>query len=223
MSAAELDPTSLVRLVDHTVLKPEVDTADVERCCEEALRWGVAAVCVNGMWVSRVAAALAGSTVETCSVVGFPLGAMSPTALAAETAAAIDAGAVEIDMVVPIGPLLAGDDALAARAIEAVRAAGDGVLVKAIIESAALPATVIDRVCRLAVEQGADFVKTSTGFHPAGGATVDAVATMRAAVGPDVGVKASGGIRTSEDAVRMVESGASRLGMSATSVLVTGG
>lgn len=210
----------LLSLVDHTALKPETTAADVDRLCAEAIEWGVAAVCVNGLWVARAAEATSHSTIDVCSVVGFPLGAMSPTSVAAEAADAMSNGAVEIDMVVSLGPLIAGDDDTVAASIARVRAATEGALLKVILESGALDDEQLRRACTISVGEGADFVKTSTGFHPAGGATEHAVALMRGTVGPDIGVKASGGIRTLADAEAMVAAGASRLGMSSTSALV---
>lgn len=211
----------LLALVDHTALKPETTATDVDTLCAQAVEWGVAAVCVNGLWVARAAAATAGSRVAVCSVVGFPLGAMAPDSVASEAAAAVNAGASEIDMVIAVGPLTDGDDATVSRSIDAVREAVPGATLKVILESAALDRATLVRACQLSVDAGADFVKTSTGFHPSGGATVEAVQIMRETVGPDVGVKASGGIRTAEDAAAMVAAGASRLGMSATGTLVT--
>ncbi|MEL6893635.1 MAG: deoxyribose-phosphate aldolase [Actinomycetota bacterium] len=211
--------SDLLALVDHTALKPETTRADVDTLCDEALRWNVASVCVNGAWVSSVAERLAGSDVVACSVVGFPLGAMEPNAIAHETIRALEDGAAEIDMVVPIGPLLAGDEATVATTIRTVRSVNGLGLLKVILETGALSDEQIALASRIAVGEGAEFVKTSTGFHPSGGATVDAVRIMRETVGPDVGIKASGGIRTVADAEAMVAAGATRLGMSATGAL----
>ena len=211
--------SDLLRLVDHTALKPEVTGDEVDRLCEEAMVWAVASVCTNSMWTTRVAGRLAGSGVLTCSVVGFPLGAMSAASVADETRRAIVDGATEIDMVVPIGPLQAGDTELVRHTIETVRAASEGVTLKVILETGALTDEQIVTACEISVAAGAEFVKTSTGFHPSGGATLAAVELMRATVGPDVGIKASGGIRTVADAEAMVAAGATRLGMSATASL----
>jgi len=212
----------LLALVDHTALKPETTAADVDQLCAEAVEWDVAAVCVNGLWVARATNATADSDVAVCSVVGFPLGAMSPQSVAAEAAQAVAVGAVEIDMVVALGPLISGDDATVAASIAAVRAATEGVVLKVILESGALDDDQLRRACMVSVGEGADFVKTSTGFHPTGGATVHAVQLMRESVGPDIGVKASGGIRSLAGAEAMVAAGASRLGMSSTAALVPG-
>jgi len=209
----------LLALVDHTALKPETSAADVDKLCAEAIGWGVAAVCVNGLWVARASEATSSSTVDVCSVIGFPLGTMSPTSVAAEAVHATAAGAVEIDMVISLGPLMAGDDATVASSIAAVRAATDGMVLKVILESAALDDEQLRRACAISVGEGADFVKTSTGFHPKGGATVHAVQLIRDTVGSDIGVKASGGIRTLADAEAMVAAGANRLGMSSTAAL----
>lgn len=214
--------SDLLRLVDHTALKPEVTAAEVDQLCDEAVEWGVASVCTNSMWVARAAERVAGSGVLACSVVGFPLGAMAAASIGDETLRAIADGAAEIDMVVPIGPLQAGDDELVGATIEAVRAASDGVLLKVILETGALHDDHIVRACRMSVDAGAEFVKTSTGFHPSGGATTHAIELMRSTVGPDIGIKASGGIRTVADADMMVAAGATRLGMSATSALAAG-
>ena len=215
-----LDVDSFATLVDHTLLKATATAEQIETLCVEACEMSTAAVCVNGAWVATVDRYLAGSGVATCSVVGFPLGAMADAAIAAETAQAVQDGAAEIDMVLPVGPLQAGDDATVARRIAAVRRAADGVCLKVIFETALLNEDAIVRACRLSVDAGADFVKTSTGFDPSGGATADAVRMMRASVGPQIGVKASGGIRTLADVEAMVDAGATRLGMSATAAVM---
>lgn len=217
---SSLDVESFAALVDHTLLKATATASQIESLCAEAREFSTASVCVNGGWVSTVHRLLEGTSVRTCSVVGFPLGAMSPDAISAETAAAVSDGATEIDMVLPVGPLQAGDDAAVQRQIAVVRAAAGSATLKVILETALLDDEQIERACRLSVDAGSDFVKTSTGFDPAGGATLDAVRLMRSTVGPDIGVKASGGIRTLADVEAMVEAGASRLGMSATASVV---
>ena len=215
------DRQALLALVDHTARKPETTRADVVKLCAEARQWGVASVCVNSGWVGLVHEGLTGSAVKTCSVVGFPLGAMEPHSVGDETRRAIADGASEIDMVIPIGRLIEDDEIAIGGTIAVVRAAAADATLKVILETAALTSEQIVNGCRLAIAEGVDFVKTSTGFHPKGGATVEAVRLMRDTVGPDVGVKASGGIRTVADANAMVEAGASRLGMSATSALLS--
>lgn len=219
-ATAPLDAESFASLVDHTLLKPEATRDQIVALCAEALEAQTASVCTNGLWVSTVAHELAGSSVEVCSVVGFPLGAMSGDALGAEVRAVVAAGATEIDMVLAVGHLRGRNDAGAAELVSVARSAAPDAILKVILESAILSNDEIVRGCHLAVTAGADFVKTSTGFNPAGGATVEAVALMRHTVGPDVGVKASGGIRTLGDVERMRSAGANRFGMSATSEVI---
>lgn len=209
----------LARTIDHTILKADATAADVETVCAEALDWGFFAVCVNGVHVPRVAARLAGSPVATCAVVGFPLGAMFSQAKAAETGLAVAAGAGEIDMVIQVGALKAGDLATVAADIEAVKRACGPALLKVIVETCLLTDEEIATACRIAVAAGADFVKTSTGFGTSG-AKVGDVALMRSTVGPSVGVKASGGVRTLEVAHAMLAAGASRIGASASVAIV---
>lgn len=211
-----MDATAFLALVDHTLLKPEATRRDIEALCIEARDLRPASVCVNGIWVSTAHGLLAGSEVPVCSVVGFPLGAMAVRSVAAETAQAVTDGAAEVDMVVPLGLLKGGEDDSVRAYVAQVKAATGGALLKVILETALLTDEEIVRACRSSVDAGADFVKTSTGFNPAGGATADAVRLMRATVGSQVGVKASGGIRTRDDVERMIAAGASRLGMSAT-------
>jgi deoxyribose-phosphate aldolase len=218
--ATQLDAATFASFVDHTLLKPEATRAQIVDLCAEAVELRTAAVCTNGLWVPTVAAELAGSDVAVCSVVGFPLGAMSNTSVAAETRDAVDSGAVEIDMVIAVGHLRAHDDRAAAEAVAAVRAAAPDATLKVILETAILSDDEIVRACRLSVGAGADFVKTSTGFNTAGGATEAAVRLMRDTVGPDIGVKASGGIRSLADVEAMLAAGASRLGMSATAQVI---
>ncbi len=201
-------------MIDHTLLKPDATQEDVRRICGEAKTYGFASVCVNSCYAALVREELRGSGVKTCCVVGFPLGAMSAAAKAFEAEQACADGAQEIDMVLNVGALKAGDDAYVLRDIGAVVAAACGAIVKVILETCLLNDDEIVRACRLAVQAGASFVKTSTGFG-SGGATVHDVALMRQTVGPEIGVKASGGIRTRADAVNMIEAGASRIGTSA--------
>lgn len=202
-------------LIDYTLLRPEASVAEVHRLCAEAVRLGFGTVCVNGQWVGAGVAALGGTSVRVAAVVGFPLGASGLVAKAAETRLAVADGATEIDMVIAIGSAKSGEWSEVRDEIAAVVEAARGHGVKAILETAALTPREIELGCHAALEAGAAFVKTSTGFHPAGGATVDAVALMRRTVGARAGVKASGGIRTVEAALEMLAAGADRIGSSA--------
>ena len=201
-------------MIDHTLLKPDATREDVRRICAEAKKYDFASVCVNSCYTALVRGELRGSDVRTCCVVGFPLGAMSTAAKAFEAEQACADGAQEIDMVLNVGALKAGNDEYVLRDIGAVVAAALGATVKVILETCLLSDDEIVRACRLAVQAGAAFVKTSTGFG-SGGASVHDVALMRQTVGPDIGVKASGGLRTRADAVKMIEAGANRIGTSA--------
>lgn len=211
-----LTRASLAKYMDHTLLKPEATAADIDRIVSEARQYGTASVCVNPYWVARVAAGLAGSGVKTCTVIGFPLGATSTASKVAETRDATAHGAQEIDMVINIGELKAGNDDAVRSDISAVANAthGAGALLKVIIETCLLSDEEKRRACELSVAGGADFVKTSTGFSTGGATTAD-ITLMRETVGPELGVKASGGIRTLEAAEAMIEAGATRLGVSA--------
>lgn len=211
-----LTRASLATYMDHTLLKPEATAADIDRIVSEARQYGTASVCVNPYWVARVAAGLAGSGVKTCTVIGFPLGATSTASKVAETRDATAHGAQEIDMVINIGELKAGNDDAVRSDISAVANAthGAGALLKVIIETCLLSDEEKRRACELSVAGGADFVKTSTGFSTGGATTAD-ITLMRETVGPELGVKASGGIRTLEAAEAMIEAGATRLGVSA--------
>src|ERR1044072_2411314 len=202
-------------LVDHTLLKPEASEADIRRLCEEAAQYHFASVCVNPTWVKSSACMLRGSGVPVCTVVGFPLGATLADVKAYETRRAIFDGAREIDMVINIGALKSGDDCAVESDIHAVVEAAHeaGVLVKTIIEPALLTDDEKVRACLAAKRAGADFVKTSTGFAKSGATVVD-IALMRRTVGPDLGVKASGGVKGITDARAMVEAGATRIGAS---------
>lgn len=209
----------LAAKIDHTLLKADATRADILRVCEEAKTYHTASVCVNAFWVPAVAEALAGSGVKTCCVVGFPLGAMSSAAKAFEAREAVAAGAQEVDMVLNVGLARGGEwDAVEADIAAVVQAAGQAT-VKVILETCLLTDAQKRRACEAAKAAGAGFVKTSTGFST-GGATEADVRLMREAVGPDMGVKASGGIRTREDAERMLAAGANRIGASATGKIV---
>ncbi|MFR0801752.1 MAG: deoxyribose-phosphate aldolase [Suilimivivens sp.] len=203
------------KLFDHTILKADATREMVERVCREAREHHFMSVCVNSYYTGFVADELQGSDVRVCTVVGFPLGQMSTKAKAAETRIAVEDGADEIDMVINVGALKGGDDAVVFEDIRAVRKACEGKVLKVIIETCLLNEEEKVRACRLAMEAKADFVKTSTGFST-GGATKEDVALMRKTVGDTMGVKASGGIRDKEKAVEMLEAGADRLGTSAT-------
>lgn len=207
---------SIAALIDHTLLKPEATAADIRKVCEEARKYSFASVCVNPYWVPVVAHELAGSSVKVCSVVGFPLGASATSSKVDETQIAVKDGAHEIDMVLNIGELRAGNHRVVEDDIRAVVSAAHatGAIVKVILETCLLDEPQKIAACRLAKNAQADFVKTSTGFST-GGATVDDVALMRRTVGPEMGVKASGGVRTLEDLQKMVAAGATRIGASA--------
>lgn len=210
-------------MIDHTLLKPEATQAQITRLCNEAKTYGFASVCVNGVFVPQAAAQLAGSEVKVCTVVGFPLGASHTRAKVQEAAIAIDQGAEEIDMVLHVGALKDEDISALAHDISSVVAECQikGVLSKVILETALLTDDEKQIACRVAQESGADFVKTSTGFG-GGGATVADVRLMRQAVGPQMGVKASGGVRSYADALAMIEAGATRIGASASVAIVQG-
>jgi deoxyribose-phosphate aldolase len=218
-----LDRSVVARMIDHTLLRPEATVADVEALCAEALNLGVFAVCVSPNMVPVAVESLEGSDIAVACVAGFPSGAHQWKVKVAEAELAVEQGAVEVDMVIDLGLAKGGRwDALTYE-IEAVRAAVPApALLKVIIESAVLTPEEIGEACRAGVAAGADFVKTSTGFHPAGGATSEAVRLMRATVGSGVGVKASGGIRTAEAAAAMIEAGASRIGCSASAAILDG-
>lgn len=202
-------------LIDHTLLKPQATAADIRRLCQEARRFGFATVCVNPYWVALAASELAGSSVQVAAVVGFPLGANTPSIKVAETESVIAAGAREVDMVLNIGELRAGNlDAVRADIAAVVTAAhARHALVKVILETALLTDDQKVAACTVSQQAGADFVKTSTGFSTHGATTHD-VALMRRVVGPGMGVKASAGIRTLEDVDAMRAAGATRIGTS---------
>lgn len=212
----------LAGYIDHTLLKAEATRDDVVKLCEEARRYSFATVCVNGANVGLAARLLAGSSTRAIAVVGFPLGAMTPSAKAFEAREAVRAGAAEIDTVINIGALKSKDYRLVLDDIAQVVKAVAPVPVKVILETALLSQDEKIIACSLSKAAGAAFVKTSTGFST-GGATAEDIALMRRIVGPDVGVKASGGVRSADDARRFVEAGADRLGASASVAIVTGG
>jgi deoxyribose-phosphate aldolase len=208
---------TLARLFDHTLLRPETNRSGIEQCCREARQYGVAVACVNPVWVPLAASLLAGSAVRVGTVAGFPLGASVTSIKRAEAWEALRAGAQEIDMVLNIGALRSGDlervESDIRGVVEVCHKAG--ATAKVILETTLLSDEEKVAACRIAVRAGADFVKTSTGFG-AVGATAHDVRLMREAVGPEVGVKAAGGIRTLADTLTLLEAGASRLGTSAT-------
>ena len=215
-STSLLSGHELARYIDHTALKPETAETQIVQLCDEARRYQFMAVCVNPVWVKRCAQLLQGSATRVATVAGFPLGATLSEVKACETKSVLEAGAQEVDMVINVGALKSKDYALVARDITAVvdTARASGAITKVIIETALLNDDEKVVACRLAVEAGAEFVKTSTGFASSG-ATVQDVALMRRTVGPEVGVKAAGGIRTYADVLKMIEAGASRIGASA--------
>ncbi|HET8546805.1 MAG TPA: deoxyribose-phosphate aldolase [Bryobacteraceae bacterium] len=212
---------TLAAMIDHTLLRANATRDDILRLCSEARRYNFASVCVNSYWVPLVAKELSGSPVRVCAVAGFPLGAMSTEGKRAETEAAIRVGAHEIDMVINIGALKSGDFEAAKLDIQAIVDVShrNKAIVKVILETALLDDNQKVVACTLAKVANADFVKTSTGFGPAGASERD-VALMRSIVGPNMGVKASGGIRTVEDARRMIAAGANRIGASASVKIV---
>ena len=221
------DAPSLAQMggyIDHTLLKPDATLAEVDTICAEALENKFASVCVNGVHVRRCAEILQGSGVATCTVVGFPLGAMAPEVKAYEARRAIEDGACEVDMVLNVGALKSGDDEFVRRDVAGVAETCHrmGARLKVILETCLLTDAEKVRACELCVKAGADFVKTSTGFSK-GGATIEDVALMRRTVGPVLGVKASGGVRDAEGARAMVEAGATRIGASASVAIVQGG
>jgi deoxyribose-phosphate aldolase len=214
-------PTDLAKLIDHTLLKPEATRDEVVKLCEEARKHRFASVCVNTTWVPLCKSMLAGTDVMVCAVVGFPLGAMTPTAKAYEAREAVRQGAREIDMVINIGALKSRDYETVFEDICRVVKSSAPAGVKVILETSAL--TQEEKIIAISLSKlaGAAFVKTSTGFGK-GGATVEDVQLMRQLVGTELGVKASGGVRTVEDAVKMAQAGANRIGASASVAIVTG-
>lgn len=201
--------------IDHTLLRADATAAEIDRLCAEAVTHRFAAVCINPQWVGRCRETLGLRTnIAIAAVVGFPLGASTSAMKASEAAAAVEQGASELDMVAALGAIKDGDWEYVERDVRGVVEASQGALVKVIIESAMLTPAEIVRSCRAARDAGAHYVKTSTGMHPAGGATPASVALMRMAVGDDLGVKASGGVRDCTAAFALIESGATRIGSS---------
>ncbi len=201
------------QMIDHTLLKADATKDQIKKLCEEAKEYGFASVCVNPTWVKYCSEQLANTNVKVCTVIGFPLGATTSAVKAFETKNAIENGAQEVDMVINIGALKNGDDQTVLEDIEAVVEASSGHLVKVIIETCLLTTEEKIKACELAKKASAQFVKTSTGFST-GGATPEDIQLMRKTVGTDMGVKASGGIRSLADLEIMIESGASRIGAS---------
>ena len=217
-----LTATEMAAFIDHTVLKPDADQTAFDKLCKEAGEYRFKAVCVNSNRVWYVANKLHGTGVEICSVVGFPLGAMDSRAKAFEAQVAVENGATELDMVMNIGALRSGNIKTVEKDIQAVRSAAPRTaILKVIIEACLLSDEEKVLACNSAKNAGADFVKTSTGFST-GGAIVEDIALMRKTVGPDMGVKASGGIKNWNDAISMIEAGANRLGVSSGVAIIQG-
>ena len=212
---------SIARLIDHTLLRPDATADDVRKLCAEARQYVFASVCINPYWVPLAVAELSGSGVKVCTVIGFPLGANATATKVAETDAATRVGATEVDMVLNVGELRGGNHEAVRRDIQAIAAAAHsgGAILKVILETCLLDEAQKKAACELSKLAGAEFVKTSTGFST-GGAKAEDIALMRATVGPDMGVKASGGIRTLEDVRKMVAAGATRIGASASVKIV---
>ncbi|MEC0309543.1 deoxyribose-phosphate aldolase [Paenibacillus lautus] len=214
---------NIAGMIDHTLLKADATQAEITKITEEAKKYEFASVCVNPTWVSYCAEQLADTNVKVCTVIGFPLGAATSAVKAFEAKDAIANGATEVDMVINIGALKDRNDELVLKDIQAVVDAAKGkALVKVIIETSLLTEEEKVRACKLSVQAGADFVKTSTGFST-GGATPEDVALMRKTVGEKIGVKASGGVRSKEDMDRMIEAGATRIGASSGVKIMEGG
>lgn len=215
------DPKEIAKFIDHTLLKPDATAEQIVELCNEAKKYGFASVCINPTWVSLAYKILRGTEVKICTVIGFPLGATTLSVKAYETRLAIQDGADEIDMVINIGALKSKNYALVREDIKRVVDAAQGKIVKVILETAMLTDEEKIMGCTLAKAAGAHYVKTSTGFGP-GGATVKDVELMRKAVGEDMGVKASGGVRDSKTAIDMIKAGATRIGASASVAIVSG-
>jgi deoxyribose-phosphate aldolase len=216
-----MKPEELAKYIDQTVLKPETSETDILKLCSEAREYRFASVCVNPFWVPLCASELEHSETKVCTVIGFPLGANTSSVKAFETREAVSAGADEVDMVMNIGAAKEGRWETVEADIRAVVEAAGGKTVKVILETCLLNREEIIAACEAAEKAGADFVKTSTGFNK-GGATLEDVRLMRETVGKKMGVKASGGVRTAEDALKMIEAGANRIGASAGVAIVTG-
>ncbi|WP_270179336.1 deoxyribose-phosphate aldolase [Alkalihalobacillus sp. CinArs1] len=212
----------LANMIDHTALKPDTTREQVEKLCQEAREFNFASVCVNPTWITLAADMLKGAEAKVCTVIGFPLGATTTETKAFETKDAIEKGATEVDMVINIAELKAGNDDYIVNDINAVVEAAKGkALVKVIIETCLLTDEEKKRACELAVKAGTDYVKTSTGFST-GGATPEDIKLMRETVGPEIGVKASGGVRDLAGAQAMIDAGATRIGASAGVKIVQG-
>ncbi|WP_110111390.1 deoxyribose-phosphate aldolase [Bacillus sp. CGMCC 1.16541] len=212
----------IAKMIDHTALKADTTKEQIVQLCKEAKEYNFASVCVNPTWIELAAELLKGTDVKVCTVIGFPLGANTPEVKAFETKDAIEKGATEVDMVINIGALKDNNDELVERDIRAVVEAAKGkALTKVIFETCLLTEEEKVRACELSVKAGADYVKTSTGFST-GGATVEDIALMRKTVGPDIGVKASGGVRNAEQAQAVIDAGATRIGASAGIAIVNG-
>ncbi|MBS5937400.1 deoxyribose-phosphate aldolase [Clostridium sp.] len=217
-----MNKNELAKMIDHTILKPEATEKEVEKLCKEALEYNFASVCINPSMVEKAAEMLEGSDVKVCTVIGFPLGATTTEVKAFETEDVIKKGATEVDMVINVGKLKEGNLDYVKKDIEAVVKAAKGkALTKVIIETCLLTDEEKVTACKLSKEAGADFVKTSTGFST-GGATAKDIKLMRETVGEELGVKASGGVRSLEDAELMIENGASRIGASASIAICEG-
>lgn len=213
---------NIAAMIDHTLLKPDATGQQIETLCQEAREHHFFSVCVNPTWVSTSKELLTGSGVKVCTVIGFPLGATTSETKAFEAKNAIEHGAEEVDMVINIGALKDKNDDFVEKDIHAVVEAAKGkALTKVIIETSLLTQEEKVRACELSVKAGADYVKTSTGFS-SGGATVDDIALMRKTVGPNIGVKASGGVRNTEDTEKMIEAGATRIGASSGIAILKG-
>ncbi|WML59687.1 deoxyribose-phosphate aldolase [Neobacillus sp. PS2-9] len=214
--------TNVAAMIDHTLLKPEATKEQIETLCQEAIENKFFSVCVNPVWVRTSKELVKNSEVKVCTVIGFPLGASTSETKAFETKNAIENGADEVDMVINIGALKDQNDTLVENDIRAVVEAAKGkALTKVIIETSLLTKEEKIRACELSVKAGANYVKTSTGFST-GGATFDDIALMRKTVGPTIGVKASGGVRSTEDAQKMIEAGATRIGASSSVDIIKG-
>ncbi len=215
-------PKNIAQMIDHTLLKPDATKEQIKALCEEAKEYQFASVCVNPVWVETAAVSLKETDVKVCTVIGFPLGASTSDVKAFETKDAIDKGAQEVDMVINIGALKSRDLDIVKKDIQAVTAAAKNrALVKVIIETCLLTDEEKQIACEISKQAGADFVKTSTGFS-SGGATEQDVALMWKTVGSQMGVKASGGVRSQEDAAKMIDSGATRIGASSGAKIVKG-
>lgn len=216
-----MDRTTLAQMIDHTLLKPEATVADVVALCAEAAELGTFSVCVSPSFV-ETAVANVSNGVKVATVCGFPSGKHESAIKAAEAKLSVSQGAHEVDMVIDVGRAIMGDWNYVEADVAAVRAATTGALLKVILETAALTDEEIAEACRRCEKAGADFVKTATGFHPSGGAEVRAIKIMHATVGGRLGVKASGGIRTTEFAEELIAAGATRLGLSGSRAILNG-